>query len=272
MTGAFRDHRRVLVLLGSAVLLLGMAGAIVWGVSPRMAKGPRLELPEHPLDFGEGRPGELLDGSFTIRNKGAAPLTFSISASCSCSSLNPRQGEIPPYGVQDIHVGIRLVEEDVTKHITLQFQTNDPACNIIAFSVLANCPPLLRVSPTRISFDNVEAGTERSQTISVAGPDGEPLKPPMDVVIAYSSPYVTLDRVQSDHRTLTFLARLSARTPVGPIRDVVTLKLKGEDRTVSVPRSGRGVGESSRIPQCRVYVDGPANRDPARLDQLSSDR
>ena len=70
--------------------------------------GPKLQLLPHALDLGKGGEGEVVDGSFRMRNIGDAPLDFQIEAHCGCTGVTPARGRIPAGEVQEVRVGVRL--------------------------------------------------------------------------------------------------------------------------------------------------------------------
>jgi hypothetical protein len=89
--------------------------------------GPSIALSHTRLDLGQGRPGEQLEGSFTVSDRGSEPLEFKLSASCGCAFVRPMAGTLAPARSQTVTLGIRLPATiNSEKHAQILIHSNDP--------------------------------------------------------------------------------------------------------------------------------------------------
>ena len=140
-----------LALLVVVALLVPAAAGYLWVSLNRSCSGPRLGLPAHPLDLGRGRPGQVVDGSFQLTNRGDAPLRFQLSASCGCTDLSPRAGTIAPGESTIINVGIRLQEMGTERQVRVSVGTNEPDSPAAGYVVFAACPAPMTAPPALLT-------------------------------------------------------------------------------------------------------------------------
>lgn len=140
---------RLLVVVGFIVAVL-VAVRVVW---LRLSAAPRLELSATQIDLGTGKPDETLTGSFVLRNAGRKPLTYQISKSCGCTSLDPRSGVLNAREEVSVSVGVKLGSHSgASKSLRLAIRSNDPRRPEATCRLLANCPAELRPSPRSVNF------------------------------------------------------------------------------------------------------------------------
>ena len=104
---------------------------------------------------GEGLPGEELPGTFEVVNETAGEMEFRLGRSCSCTSLSPEQGRIPPNGRAVIRTTLRLPTASggrATSHVTLQVGDASEPVDVIDFE--ASCPRLFNLSALRVRFES----------------------------------------------------------------------------------------------------------------------
>ena len=118
--------------------------------------GPSIALSHTRLDLGEGRPGEQLEGSFTVSNRGSEPLEFKLSASCGCAFVRPMAGTLAPAQSQTITLGIRLPATiNSEKSAQILIRSNDPHQPQVGCTATARAPAPWEVSPTHVNFGYV---------------------------------------------------------------------------------------------------------------------
>jgi hypothetical protein len=176
------------------VALSSTALAVVLLTNVVSDKRAHIALPNLALDLGKGKSGELLSGTFAIRNMGTRPLEYDIAASCSCSFLDPCRGTVPPMDSAEIRVGIRIPEDVEQKVVNLQISSNDPTRPTTAYSVRAQRLTEYVVSPPYLNFGRINPGIDKRLQFTVRGPGGRPLKMPGSVQAVSTSNTVQIER------------------------------------------------------------------------------
>jgi hypothetical protein len=175
---------------------------------------PRLELPAFALDLGAGRLGEVVTGSFPIRNPGSGLLQYAIQPSCSCGKIAPARGTVPPGRVQDVRVEVRLKEHG-RKPITLTIQTNDPRNPSASYGMFVTCIPPLRISPESVNFGRVRKGTGPRASVEVASSSGKPLSPGTALEARSTNSYVTVSAERPGSGPARLVLAVSPDAPEG---------------------------------------------------------
>jgi hypothetical protein len=223
-------------------LFAGFAG-IIWVLNHDGRRlGPRLNLPDYPLHLGRGKAGEILDGSFRLRNVGSAPLHFHLTPSCGCSDLNPRTGIIPPGEVQDVHIGVRLQEEGAERDVFVTIDTNDPTTPNARYMVRAECTAPLLVTPRTVQFSNVPRGNTPRVHVRVRDEEDRPLGSKTDLRVTSDNPYLSIEQGVDGNNDLYLTLTLSGKAPPGWLSGTVRLRLSGQDRDVELPVSANILG------------------------------
>jgi hypothetical protein len=108
------------------------------------------------LDLGEGRPGQQLEGAFTVTNEGTQPLKFKISASRGCSFVRPMGGTLPPGASRAIRVGLRLpATVGSEKNTQVVVESNDPRQPRVSLLASAGAPAPWELSEPQMNFGYV---------------------------------------------------------------------------------------------------------------------
>jgi len=144
--------------------------------------GPSIAVSHTRLDLGEGRPGEQLEGSFTVSNRGSEPLEFTLSASCGCSFVRPMAGTLAPGESQRITLGIRLPQAvNSEKSTQVAIQSNDPRQPQVVCAAAGRAPAPWEVSATVIDFGYVlrdDLHSKGARTLIVRRGKGKNGQPP----------------------------------------------------------------------------------------------
>lgn len=134
-------------------------------------QGPRLELPDGRsvlVEQEERLAGEdFVDGGFRIANSGAAPLEFSIRASCACSALSPISGVVPAHGYVHVSMRVGLDLKMEVRSTTVQILTNDPKHPVENVYISVHRRVLARAEPDIVSFGELTERSERKAEIRV---------------------------------------------------------------------------------------------------------
>lgn len=192
---------------------------------------PRLEIPDKPLYLGEGKEGQIVDGSFLLRNEGDAPLTFRLDASCGCSDLSPKTGTIGPKTSQTIRVGIRLDSPGTEKTVTVHIDSNDRRAAEASYRVSGLCAAPFLVSPNAVHFGRILQGKSAAATLTVRHTPAKTGR----IVVESKLPRVRVVREKSSADETTYSLRLSDKTPLGFQSGQLVLTAERTKETVLVP-------------------------------------
>lgn len=141
---------------GTALAVAGMYAMA--RLAPQRARpaAPTIALSHLRLDLGEGRPGQQLEGSFTVTNQGTKLLEFMLSPTCGCAFVRPMGGRLKPGQSQKISLGIRLPQTANSEKTTqIVIRSNDPRRPRLTCTVTARAPAPWQVSPSHINFGYV---------------------------------------------------------------------------------------------------------------------
>lgn len=241
----------ITLAIGGAVL--GSGYVLVRGVAGDSMAGPRLERwDDAVLNLGDGKPGEILTGAFSLRNRGTEPLDFQIRASCNCSQLRPQARRIEPGEVQEILAGIRLRSEGSRERVRLSIQTNDPETPQAEYVLEANCPAPFDVSPLQVDFGSVSEGKSSKAILTVCDAQGAPLAATADLRSSVSNPHVAVEPVKGEEQERQLVVRLLPTAPRGRLQAEVTLTLIGVDSPRLIPVTAYVIGHVLTAPQTLV--------------------
>jgi hypothetical protein len=229
------------------LVLAGLAGAgmiVLNKPVPPAAEGPRIFIPgcagerlkagqAQGMHLGEGKPGDLLDGTFMIRNIGSKPLTFQLKAGCRCAWVTPAEGSVEPGGEQAIHVGVRLRKKGQDENSSIWITSNDVDAQTVGYPISARCPKGFLVEPAALHFGNVLKGTASSQLLKISrlGADGDV----RCLQLTTSGSAVKLSRRQSAPDTAQWDVVLASVASPGDINATIRiLAADGEEQVVPV--------------------------------------
>lgn len=134
----------------------------------RLERGPTIELPTcRGLDLGEGKPGDVLVGNFTLTNGGDQPLRFRVESGCGCLRAEPRTGIIDPGGKRELEVAVKLGARGSTVSTVVRVHSDDPKTPVLQLTVAARCPAVVQVSPQHLTFGAVPAGVVHERTLTL---------------------------------------------------------------------------------------------------------
>jgi hypothetical protein len=239
-------------------MLMSLAvGGSAYVLIPRgTLAGPRLGMPPYPLDLGRGKSGQIVDGSFELRNLGASPLSFKLAPSCGCSDLSPRTGSIPAGETLDIHVGIRLQDEGAEKDVSIAVESNDPLATNERFLVRAFCAAPLMIAPRSIDFGAVARGSSPRISAQVRDEQDQPLGSRPGLRLSASSPAFRVEEVSEPQGERSVAVTLAADLPPGSVSGVIRVRLPDQERDLEIPVSARVLGAIQTAPSSLVLDRG----------------
>jgi hypothetical protein len=241
-----------------ATWMISLAFIAVIGISASRvfrpgSTSPRLDLGTTPsIDLGEGKPGEILTGTFLLGNSGGAPLTFKLLSGCACSQLDPSEGEVQPGEYRRIKVGVRLRGEGQDEHVRIHIETG--TSNTADFWAHAHCPAVLVVTPQAVDFGTVLLSKSKNARIHVSRADGKLFRSASDLKVASPDSQLTLAQELTQSGGIDVTVALRGSTSVGWFRKNVSITFPERQRTIEIPVSGEVCGalkfapHSVRIP------------------------
>lgn len=266
-----KRHRVRLVLAGLA-FSLAAASAVTGAVVGRAgSKAPRLAISAESLDLGEGKPKEKLRGALTLTNSGAEPLEFRLTATCGCSELTPREGQIAPSESREIEIALELPGHAPSQQETrVTVLTNDPGQPVAGCHVVARCPPPFSATPQQIDFGELfaEQVAGAQATVEVNDRTGKPLRDPAALHVRRAPSLVQVTTEKGDNGALRLRVTLSSDMRAGDLYDAIEVALDGTEGVVKIPIRARVVAPVSVVPSTVFLRIDPESGTYCHVDLL----
>jgi hypothetical protein len=203
-------------------------------------------------DFGVGKPNELLRGSLAFRNVGDQPLTFSVSASCACTDLNPREGLLAPGESQTIRLAVRLPEYSNSKRVVdVVITTNDPRNSSSIYNFTAECPAPFLTVPAYLNFGTVsrQSLTDKSLTITLR-PNAEEIDLSF-LDVRHDRDFFHVERINGTENCM-YRVTLSDTPNMGDLYDTLEFRSPATSDVIRVPVRARIFDRVSITPSTLV--------------------
>jgi len=206
---------------GLGILIVLFCGCRRAGDGPQ---GP-LVVATPELYIGEGKPGEVVMGTIPLENVGPTEVRIQETRrGCQCTALEPEAPfTIPPAGVQNVTVRIKLPNHGEEIQERVVFLTDDPEAVPLAVTFRARIERPFLVSPARIDFGDVRPKTVVRATFLVLTTTGKPHPTADRLEVAAGAPWVTVHRRAGD-TTPRYEVTLGETAPVGEQTASVTVK------------------------------------------------
>ena len=239
-----------LVIIVTAVVT---ACVMTWALGRYVVRQPApprpvLQLSTNRLELGNGKPNEIKHGSITIRNVGSVQASFTISASCGCTELEPRAGTLEPDEEQSVRVGIQLPGySNSEKSSQLMIVADGPRAPLSCL-VMAKCPPPLQVSRDYVDFGRVPSGADPAAWEIVV--DAIPGRPPITadgLSVHHESPHF-LVATSDEPSPLVVRVKPTTGLPVGDYFDTLELRAGDPNEVVRIPVRLQIMDDLSVIP------------------------
>ncbi len=232
-------------------------------ISPPRPSGPSLALSHTRLDLGEGKPGEQLEGSFTVTNQGSEPLEFTLSASCGCAFVRPMGGRLKPGESRKVSLGIRLPSTPNSEKSTqVLVRSNDPRRPQVTCVATGRAPAPWEVSHTHINFGYVlreQLENPPRMQLEVRRGRGRNGMPASVVRTRVAGEAYEVRSQLCPDGTLLFEVRLRRGLSDGRYSSVLELGHADDPAAISIPLDAE-VGPSVELVPSFVYVTkGKAN-------------
>jgi hypothetical protein len=216
---------------------------------------PAIALDHQEFVFGTVAEGTKVAHSFTISNKGSAPLDIlRVVPSCGCTASSVTPNKIEPGATGTLNVEFNTEGFSGEKVKTVRVFSNDPDKPIEVVSLKGEVRSQVTLTPAQVLFEKIVKG-DATQTMDVevaADPKSQ-----VKVGSAKSfSPLVVVSEVASDgvqdsgQAKKVFKVSISKDAPVGDIRERVVVEILGaQNKSVNIPVFAKVVGSVMTTPQ-----------------------
>jgi hypothetical protein len=132
------------------------------------APRPRLEAPETEHQFGIFDVGDKGTHSFTIRNRGDAPLELELlRTSCKCTLADIKNLSVAPGTETKVDLSWDAEEPTETFGHGARIRTNDPDRPEISLLVSGRVRAKMAIWPELVYFSDIPRGAERRHTVTL---------------------------------------------------------------------------------------------------------
>ena len=223
-----RRIRSALILcvgFGSLSLLI----AAGYSVLSSTAGGSVLDTIDLPIKMVVKHPGEVVESTFPIANRGTKPIAFQLQPSCGCTEVRPMSGTLEPGTTLDVHFGVKLNVEGEEKNVTIAILEGKERKQTSTIHIHASLPETHKVDPDRIDFGMIGKGKAKTVKFHVEhlGHHAEGFA---DRVVAVNCNRAVA--VERDAQTDGFIARIEPDDRDGMILGSVKMVVDGTKEIV----------------------------------------
>lgn len=218
-----------------------------------------VELRQTASDLGEGKPGEVKRGSFTIVNRERIPLRFTADAGCDCLRLEPKRGHLAPGEQQEVRVDLKLKTEGRDESATVNVEAvSDERREVEQLRFVARCPAPLAALPAVVDFGRIAQGKVSTVTVQLLAKGARPwVQNPVRVQVLPS--HLSAEICETPTGTALRLM-VSGDAPPGPLGGEVVIHAPKEGLSLAVPVRGEVVCPIQTAPALLRYPDNVAQR------------
>lgn len=263
-------ERLISIAAGSVAAIVLFTG---WRAIPRAIgirpASIRMPVPS-ALDLGDGKPGEVVTGEFTLGNSGGVDLDYKIEASCGCSKLSPQAGKIPPGASQKIQVGMQLNAEGQKRSVRLIVRSSDPARPTETIEIVADCPAPAIATPTRVNFGRLDPTNAKEQMVTIEVKEGS-LRGDLATVICKSSSdtfRTSIARLEESPPKVVLKVECPASLPLGVSADSVRVMWPDGVKLVDIPVTAEVSHPLIVVPEIAFLRATKSPGDPIRTQVL----
>jgi hypothetical protein len=130
---------------------------------------PRIVCDEPSFDFGTVESHQPVEHTFILKNEGTAPLEIANArTSCGCTVASISEKIVPPGGKSEVRATLSLVGRIGQQHKTITIESNDPNNRNLTLFLNGAAASAIDVTPDRITFSQVAAGTVSTAEVVLA--------------------------------------------------------------------------------------------------------
>lgn len=177
---------RLACTLASFVIVISVAAFLYWRRdTPQSSERlfttavPNLLVSSTTLDVGRGAPEQRLEGTLRLVNRGAKTLEIiDVKPECGCTSVSLTDPKLPSGGSTQLVVALTPEPNSpsqLSKRVTVTLKDDGGKLQQIVLRVQATVvapKQSILVVPTRIDFENVPIGEERTKEVFLQGDEG----------------------------------------------------------------------------------------------------
>jgi hypothetical protein len=226
---------------------------------------PILRVPDSPVTIGPDRPGGTARGEISIANAGAAELAFEITASCGCTDVEPRKGNILPSETRTIAISVRLPDVSGGEQaVTLTIASNDPDAPTQRVVAIAKCLIPFRTIPESINFGNIcpDDLPNRSCVLSISDADGKRVCDGGVVTFRSANGNTKLSWQSGTPDECGVRVGIVTNAIDTDISDVIELRMPHSDIPVKIPVYAHIVYPVRAVPSCVFLHRGSDSSQP----------
>jgi hypothetical protein len=132
------------------------------------AEGPKLEVVDHDIDFGQVFQGEHFEHVFRFRNAGDEPLVIRrVRTSCGCTAALLSADTIAPGEDGEISSTFDSTGFSGAVVKTVYLYTNDPRQAVAQLHLRGTVKEALALAPARLDFGTIPSGRVAQETIAL---------------------------------------------------------------------------------------------------------
>jgi len=259
------------ILIGAAlIVLLGGVARTAFAQDNLLAKqqtggAPKAETKVESFDFGSVKQGATVTQTFSVFNKGDAPLKIlDVQADCGCTVAEPESRLIDPGSSANINVIFDTTGFRGYKVKTVRIYTNDPRDNALVFSLKGNIQRDVELEPARVYFGPVRRGEPK--TIQVKFQKYSTEETEITDILGRS------ESVEIQRTDTGFDVRLKDSVPFGVFRDRIVVKTTSKETPIiHLPVFARVNGDIVAKPSDVSFglIEGPLVKEVSREVELS---
>jgi len=214
---------------------------LLFGLLAELHAAPKLVLTPETYDFGEASSGEMIQASFTLRNKGDEPLIISrVRTSCGCTTTALEKRELAPGEETPLVATLSLKGRYGPQHKYLTITSNDPEHPTIKVQIKGTAIRYITLTPSALYLISTPQGKTITRSISITSEKKIPFR---ILSIETSHPDLGIEVESSSKSAYRVLVTLSNTWPAGRIDEslrihtdhpkapLLTCKIKGTLQT-----------------------------------------
>jgi len=217
------------------------------------------------FDFGSVKQGATVTQTFSVHNKGDAPLKIlDVQADCGCTVAEPESRLIDPGSSANINIVFDTTGFRGYKVKTVRIYTNDPQNNALVFSLKGNIQRDVELEPARVYFGTVRRGEPKTLQIKFQKYSTEDTE--ITDILGRSE---SLEIKRTD---TGFEVMLKDTVPFGIFRDRIVVKTTSKETPIiHLPVFARVNGDIVAKPSDVSFglIEGPLTKEVSREVELS---
>jgi len=228
-----------------------------------LPKGPRIRLPQIPVDAGKAALGATIPVAVVVANEGDRSLQVSLSSvSCTCMTPAWKERIIKPGGQEALEVSVKVSREAGVKENYLNLRTNDPKHTDVNVPIRIEAVPIARIKEGSFQFDRIDvADLPQSRKIVLTKGDLTNVAPADLLTIESPSQFFAVEVVERNNDEVRLKGTLTQGTALGTYAGFVELKFPlAYSHSLSIPFYAKLAGDFSVSPGSLFFSAYPGGK------------